>query len=236
MKLAFAFLATLLVFGSVAMASPTTCANTTLDVYITGGYSCVSGNLLFSNFTYTDSANPAGVAIPATGISVKAETVTGDEGFQFSSGWSVGTQSGGVASFQDSLITFTVSTVNHAATLDDLELSFNGDFTGTGLSRVNESYCPGGAVGAGCPGGTQVRQVTNPPTMLDDSVVFAHPVSTLGVSKDITVNSGTYGTAGISQVFNTFSNTSSVPEPATCMMLGGSLFGLGLLRRKVRKS
>jgi hypothetical protein len=235
MKIAFAFLAALLALVPAASASSTTCLTTTLDVYTTGGYSCVSGNLMFSNFGYTPSAVPGGVAIPASGISVTPETLTGDEGFQFSSGWSVKTQSGNTSSFQDSLITYTVSTVNHAFSLTDLSLSFNGDFTGTGTTRVNETYCPGGAVGVSCPGGNQDLQVTNPPNMLGNQMVFASPVSTLGISKDITVASGTNGTAGLSQVFNNISN-GGVPEPGTCLLLGGGLLALGLMRKRLTRS
>jgi|SRR5579864_2479741 len=234
MKIVFAFLATLLVLVSAATAAPTCSPSATLDTYLASNFSCSLDNLLFSNFGYTPNAIPTGVNIPANGITVTTITTTGDEGFQFSSGWAVRTQSDGSSSFQDSLITFTVSTVDHSASLTDLSLSFNGDFTGTGSTGVNEHYCPGGPVN-GCPGGSGVRQVTNPPPVLEDQVTFTSPVSTLGISKDINVTSGTAGTARISQVVNQFSN-GAVPEPGTYMLLGGGLLGLGLMRKKSKRS
>ncbi len=70
MKLAFAFLALTAIIAPAAMASMTTCPTATLDQYLVPNFTCTSGNLLFSNFGYSASANPAGVAIPSTAIGV----------------------------------------------------------------------------------------------------------------------------------------------------------------------
>lgn len=235
MKLALTFLAALLVIVPAAVASPTACSMQTLDNYLVTNFSCAIDNVLFSNFSYSPSASPSGISIPASGIEVTPLLTLGDEGLKFTSGWGVKTQSDGSSSFQDSAISFTVSTVNGALSLTDLSLGFNGDFTGTGTTRVNESFCPGGAV-ATCAGGASVVSVTNPPLNLNSpNIVFAHPVSTLGITKDIFVSSGTNGTAGASIVTNNFSN-GAVPEPATCLMIGGGLLGIGLLRRSSRRA
>src|SRR6202163_1091708 len=97
-----------LVLTGSAFASLTTCPTGNYTLYLVANFTCTSGNLLFSNFGYSSSANPAGIAIPASGVTVTPQTATGNEGFQFAGGWNVGTQAGGVSSFQDSLISFEV--------------------------------------------------------------------------------------------------------------------------------
>jgi hypothetical protein len=214
------------VLSSSAFASVTTCPSGSLTLYLAASFTCTSGNLTFSAFGYTSSANPAGIALPASGLTVTPVTTTGNEGFQLAGGWNVGTQAAGLDSFQDSVVSLTVS----SSSITDLHLFFNGSFTGTGSASVVESYCLNHVL-AGCPGGSSGSlSITNPPPSFN-AVVFFAPVTSVSVSKDIHVDSGTNGTASISQVINSFSS----PEPLSFVFLGSGLLGLGLLRKKIIK-
>ena len=223
-------LLTVALLASSAFASSTTCPSGDITLYLVPNFSCTSGNLIFSGFSYIGTGNPAGGAIPATGVNVSPITVTGAEGFQFVSGWSIGTQSGGVASFQESLIQYVVT---DAAGIAGVVLSFNGAATGTGGATATETFCLNQDTLLGCPA-AQLGQVmaTNPPTNLSGSVSFP-PVIQLAVSKDIIVTSGVDGTASISQVIDQYAQL--IPEPLPFVLLGSGLIMMGLIRRAQRR-
>jgi hypothetical protein len=229
-KILFLILGCLVLAGS-AFGSATTCLTPTAPytAYLVMGFTCTSGNLTFSAFGYSASGNPSNLAVPATAITVTPQTMTNNEGFQFQAGWSVGSQ-GTSPNTEDSLITFTVT-----GYITDLHLSFNGSFTGTGRTNVTENYCLNGSGSiANCSGPGQSSgqiQVTNPGNNFNAAVFFA-PVTSIAVSKDILVDSGSNGTAAISFVINTFSS----PEPLSFVLLGSGLLGLGLLRKRLHKS
>jgi hypothetical protein len=221
MKKMLVLFAALVLVTSFAAATPT-CTAETLNNYLAPGFSCEIDNLLFSNFTYTDTANGT-APIASSAVGVTPITTPGDEGLEFNAGWSVSTPAE-----EDSNIGFIVSTVNHADTIDFLDLEFNGRYSGTGTSSVTENYCAGGTLSS-CPTTVGQIAVTNPPTVLSVTSEDFTPVNTLQVSKDVNVSAGSLGTASISDLNNTYGQ---VPEPGTLGLLGGGLVALGLVRRR----
>ena len=114
--------------------------------------------------------------------------------------------------------------------ITDLELGFNGAFSGAGSSEVTEMYCLGAASLSGCSAGHSGDiQVTNPPANFSQSITFAG-VNVLAVSKDIEVQTGPTGSAGQASI-STVSNQYSVPESASLTLLGLGLLGLAVAKR-----
>ncbi len=149
----------------------------------------------------------------------------GNEGFTFTAFWSAVNIMGGAANEkrEDSTIFFTVTDLA-GAFLHDLGLGFNGAVTGDGATHVTEQYCLNGD-----PMNCNNLQVTNPPPSFSQNIVLASNVTSLSISKDIGVDSGTNGTASISNVTNQFSN---VPEPRLVSLLTLALLGgFGLSKR-----
>jgi hypothetical protein len=221
--IAFAFAAAFLT-SSMAMAG-TTCPATNWGAYYPtppGIASCAINNLIFSNFGFAETSSGGATVPTPTSVGVSVIQTPGNEGFSFDPGFTVGANQ-----TQDVTLTFVV-TAAPGTTISDLYINFDGSYSGTGSTRFSEEYCTG--VGTGC----NVFSVSNPNGDLSEEISIA-PTTTLYITKDFGVNGGTDGSAGISQVINQFSNTSSVPEPASLSMMGIGLLGLGLIGRRKRK-
>jgi len=223
----FSTLLAFLVLASSAYATPAACVTDTLSNYLTlPGASCTINSLTFTfdpNTAYTTSGTNL---MPANQITVHPDMTPFNEGFTFNAPWHLT----GPDLSMDSLIRFSVS----GPDITDLELQFDGGFTGTGSTNVVENFCLGGPL-SGCPAAFSGQiKVTNPPQGFSDHVFFA-AASSVSVSKDIMLATGARGeilpTAFISDVTN---NYSSAPEPLSFVLLGTGLLGLGLLRKRIK--
>jgi hypothetical protein len=231
-KVAFALFVVLgATVAAFADASP--CPTATYDVYTAQGFTCGIGDKTFADFMYQGTSNPPGFGIPAGGVAVTPITTAGNPGFQFSAGWFASTSSGILE--EDSLIQYSVSVNPGGALINDLSLSIGGlAFKGTGFIGVSETACVG-AMLPSCSGG-QIYTLNvfedSTGSKLFDSVSFAG-ASEIDLSKDITVQAGTNGSASLSLVTNQFSEAQT-PEPGTLSMFGLGVIAIGsFVRRKL---
>ena len=230
-------LAAILAVAAVAFLTPTpasassvylSCTAASLSTYLAAGFGCTEGDLLYTNFTDTNTANPAGYALTSSSIAVVPDFTSLDGGFEFNMGSSVVTQAGATSAFQDEKIGYQISTLSGLATIYAIQVNFNGSFTGTGSTNMTENYCESGPVATCTAGMGGSVSVTNPPPVFN-SVVAITPTSTLWVIKDANATSGVNGTAYMSGFGNNYAQT---PEPATFGMIGLSLVGLAFVRRR----
>lgn len=202
---------------AIPIASP--CTTGTLTDYLNLTAGCTIGDKTFADFTYTSSGT---LGLNSDQITVTPVDSGGEFGFNFTAAWSAF----GVNT-ADSLIGYDI-TAGTGFLITDAELSMLG-FGATNIAQVS--------VADNFSNGVNLFVSYNPTCALSNTCVTSTSatfagVSSLTVAKDIALTTSGAGTAALSLVSNTVSQ--SIPEPATLSLLGLGLLGLGAgLRRKL---
>src|SRR5215831_12314400 len=176
-----------LLFAAAANGSVLPCIVASLHSYDASGFSCSEGDLVFSNFRFSESGNAPALADG----SISVDPLT--DGFEFQAPF---TAAAGTS--LDLLIGYTISTVDQIS-LASLNMAGFGVSAG-GAVDIAETLCVGAAfAGATCP--TFVRTLNvfdnSGGMQASDSVSFLTMPQTLGILKDIAITGGT-GSASIS--------------------------------------
>lgn len=166
----------------------------------------------FSNFTYAGSAGGGAVALVASDITVVPDATPFNPGFLFTASWAAGS-----GAFMDSLLQFDVKSLGNP--ISDISATMISGHVFSGIASVTENTTEGNILLFDSSLGVHTS----------DTITFNPTMDTIHVSKDIGVNGGTEGLATISGVTNHFSE---VPEPATMLLLGSGLLGMGVYARR----
>lgn len=187
------------------------------------------GNQLFSNFTCNIVKGGNQLVTPFTCNDIEVLSIFGaEQGFRLQSVF------GAVnTSLIDVLVEYMLQGVNPGTLFSSAQLAFNGGGNPPGgfITNVVEQFKDVNNTVIG-----QIN-VTNPPPVFQDSIIFNPPVSKLNVSKDIGLAAFiTPAQANISFVDQTFTHQ-SVPEPSAMggLLVFGSL-GIGAMLKRRQQS
>lgn len=206
--------------GTSAWATSGTCTSGTLAQYDASGFSCTLGDLTFSDFSYIPADSGGATAPPDAGVTVTPVTsgFGTETGLLFTAAWLVG-----MGQSEDSSISYEVSTTNPGG-ITDLSLVVVGGAAGSGIASVAETTVN--------PPESLFTEFANGTDIPTASATFA-PVGSINVTKDIGLSGGTApGGAHISDVYNLFSEGTTVPEPSMIFLCTGILGLVPIARRK----
>ena len=217
-----------------AFALPATCTSTTYDIYISQG-SCQDGDATYSNFSSLSFTNSGGVAtIPPTDLLVIPGGSTLDPTLTFE--------------YVNANGDPTPETVSSSGQIFSMGLTYQvvvtgGDLASIQMAEVFSNTAPGNVAAtknADLDGGPMFTStvndggVSNPAdTSLAGNVVPTSGTGTWNIQDTVSLQAQS-GSATQNSFENlyTLTESSTVPEPSTMLLIGSALLLVGLARRR----
>jgi len=202
-------------------------------VFNSNGNDFQVGDKLFSNFSLEISCTPADVPCDATKVGplgpspiILTDAPGGDIGIQFADHL-FAQESAGI----DLLLGYTVT--SQGGPIIGAKLGYNGTYTGTGSTDIGEQVFD---TSNNLLGGRPLHVYNSSVgSQFTDSISFADQQQ-ISIQKDISLNSGSKGTANISVITQTYPQD-PIPEPSAVggLLAFGSV-GVGLMLKRGKKN